>query len=133
MFFPEVSLLKEQSRQLLILILIALVFCAVIVGYNAFYVPEAPLSEPAVTTDARQSSTIPAVSSYLHDGEKLNLNTATAQQMADTLPGIGDKTAASIVAYREKHGLFHSVEEIKNVKGIGDKKFSRIENLLTVG
>jgi len=132
-FFPEVSLLKEQSRQFLILILIALVLCAVIVGYNAFYVPEAPLSEPAVTIDAGQGSAAPAASSYLHDRGKLNLNTATAQQMADTLPGIGDKTAASIVAYREEHGLFHSVEEIKNIKGIGDKKFSRIKNLLTVG
>lgn len=121
--------MKEQSRQLLILVMITLVLCAAVVGYNAFYVPEVPLSEPVVTADSGRQSRASAVP----PGGKLNLNTATADQMSDALPGVGDKTAAEIVAYRKQHGPFRSVAEIKNIKGIGEKKFSKIEPLLTVG
>ena len=51
----------------------------------------------------------------------VNVNTADAATLASELKGVGEKTAAAIVAYREEHGPFKSVEDLKNVKGIGDK------------
>jgi len=61
----------------------------------------------------------------------VNLNTATLQQL-ETLPGIGPRTAARIIEYREKHGPFKKIEELMNVQGVGEKSFLRIRNQLTV-
>ena len=62
----------------------------------------------------------------------VNLNTATPTQIA-TLPGIGEKAAQRIVEYREKNGGFKKVEELMNVKGIGEKSFLKLKPLVTVG
>jgi competence protein ComEA len=64
--------------------------------------------------------------------EVINLNTATAAQIA-TLPGIGPKTADLIVEYRQKNGPYKKVEEIMNVRGIGEKSFLKLKSRLTVG
>ena len=53
-------------------------------------------------------------------GDRLDLNTATEAELR-ALPGIGEAKAAAIVAYREAHGGFSSVEELLQVKGIGEK------------
>jgi competence protein ComEA len=63
--------------------------------------------------------------------EKINLNTATAEQL-QSLPGIGPVTAKSIVEYRAKAGKFSRIEEIINVKGIGEKKFQKIKDRLAL-
>ena len=62
----------------------------------------------------------------------VNLNTATATQIA-TLPGIGEKAAQRIIEYREKNGGFKKVEELMNVKGIGEKSFLKLKPLVTLG
>ena len=62
----------------------------------------------------------------------INLNTATAAQIA-TLPGIGEKAAQRIIEYREKNGSFKKIEELMNVKGIGEKSFLKLKPLITVG
>lgn len=64
-------------------------------------------------------------------GEKLNINIAN-QQALSQLSGIGLKTAKKIVDYRNMHGFFNNIEEIKNVSGIGDKKFQKIKDMITV-
>lgn len=56
------------------------------------------------------------------DNSKININTAPIEEL-DTLPGVGEATANKILNYREDNGMFKSIEEIKNVNGIGDKKF----------
>ena len=61
----------------------------------------------------------------------VNLNTATATQIA-TLPGIGEKAAQRIIEYREKNGGFKKIEELMNVKGIGEKSFLKLKPLITV-
>ncbi len=61
---------------------------------------------------------------------KVNLNTATLAQLL-TLPGIGETRAKAILAYRERHGPFHSPDEVKNVGGIGDKTYERLKGMLT--
>ena len=63
--------------------------------------------------------------------EKLNLNTATFEQLK-ALPGIGEATAKKILELRESKGGFKSLEELKEVKGIGDKKFEVLKNYLTL-
>jgi competence protein ComEA len=63
--------------------------------------------------------------------ELVNLNTATAEQL-ETLPGIGPALAARILAWREEHGQFASVEELQEVSGIGPARFTELADLVTV-
>jgi competence protein ComEA len=63
--------------------------------------------------------------------EIINLNTATAAQIA-TLPGIGPKTADLIVQYRQKNGPYKKIEEIMNVRGVGEKSFLKLRSRLAV-
>lgn len=66
------------------------------------------------------------------DGGKVNLNRATAAEL-DALPGVGPSTAEKIVADREANGPFRTVEDLKRVSGIGDKKFADLADLVCVG
>jgi comEA protein len=61
----------------------------------------------------------------------INLNTATVEQL-ETLPGIGRKTAEAILEHRTKVGSFKKIEELMNVKGIGEKSFLKIKPLVSV-
>ncbi len=63
--------------------------------------------------------------------EKVNLNTATAEQL-QTLPGIGPAMAKRVIEYRTKVGKFTKIEELINVKGIGEKRFQKIKDRLVV-
>jgi len=63
--------------------------------------------------------------------KKVNINTASVEELA-ALKGIGEKTAQAIVAYRRASGPFKTIEDIKNVKGIGDKKFEDLKDSITV-
>ena len=62
---------------------------------------------------------------------KINLNTATSEEL-QTISGIGAKRAEDIIAYRESHGGFQSVDDLKNVSGIGDKTLDKIRESLYV-
>ena len=61
----------------------------------------------------------------------VNINTASVKEL-DTLPGIGAKTAALIVEYRQKNGPFKKIEELMNVRGMGEKTFLKLKPQLTV-
>lgn len=61
---------------------------------------------------------------------KVNINTADLEELM-TLPGIGPALAQRIVDYRNTQGSFRSLEELKNVSGIGDKIYQNIEHLIT--
>ena len=60
----------------------------------------------------------------------VNINTASKDELM-TLPGIGEATAESIIAYRSVN-LFNSKEDLKNVSGIGDAKYSKVEEYICV-
>lgn len=62
---------------------------------------------------------------------KVNINTASEEELM-TLPGIGKAKAASIIAYREEHGGFKSIEEIMNISGIKNSVFNQISDKITV-
>ena len=65
-----------------------------------------------------------------NDG-KINLNTASKEQLMQ-LTGIGDKKADEIIAYRQQNGNFKTIDDLKNVSGIGDKTFEKISSQITV-
>ncbi len=60
---------------------------------------------------------------------RVSINTGTLEDLC-TLPGIGETTAAKIIEYRETNGYYQTLEDIKKVKGIGDKKYANIEDLI---
>jgi competence protein ComEA len=80
----------------------------------------APIDQPAAP--AAQTVAKPTI----------NLNTATIDQL-ETLPGIGQKTAERIIEYRTKSGGFKRIEDLMNVKGIGEKSFLKLKPLVSVG
>ena len=80
---------------------------------------------------AAQRAAKPPVAAAAVATEVVNLNSATAAQIA-TLPGIGPKTADLVVQYRVKNGPFKKIEEIMNVRGVGEKSFLKIKDRLTV-
>jgi len=82
--------------------LVLALFCAVAV-------PAAFAVEPA--TASAQKATVTA---------KVNINTASAEDLSEMLTGIGPSKAAAIVAHREQHGAFKAVNDLVNVKGIGE-------------
>ena len=89
----------------------------------------APASSPSASASSASSvssSTSGAASGYL-----INLNTATASDL-QKLNGIGEKKAEQIIAYRQEKGSFKSIDELKEVSGIGDKTFAAIKDQLTI-
>ena len=65
--------------------------------------------------------------------EPVNINTADAATLAARLNGIGESKAEAIVAYREEHGAFKSVDQLAQVKGVGLKTVERNREMLSVG
>lgn len=65
------------------------------------------------------------------DGGKVNLNTASKEELM-TLSGIGEVKADAMVRYREEHGSFQSVEDVKKIEGIKDGVFNKIKDQITV-
>jgi competence protein ComEA len=97
----------------------ALVLAAVLVCFHV-----SPSAIPAAAQTAKRPAAVAAT-------DPVNLNSATSAQIAD-LPGIGVKTAELVIQYRTKNGPFKKIEEIMNVRGIGEKSFLRIKDRLTV-
>jgi competence protein ComEA len=63
--------------------------------------------------------------------DKININTASADEL-QLLNGVGPSTANAIVDYREQNGAFGSVEDLVNIKGIGEKKVANLAEQVTV-
>ena len=86
------------------------------------------ISLPALAATLQSQSPPPAATP---SKPAINLNTATVDQL-ETLPGIGRKTAERILEYRTKSGSFKRIEELMNVKGIGEKSFLKLKPLIVV-
>jgi len=63
--------------------------------------------------------------------DKVNINTADKEALS-SLSGVGPVTAGRIIEYREKNGPFKNIDEITKIKGIGEKTFQKIKDLITV-
>lgn len=86
---------------------------------------------PEMMTANNGGYTSPANSGQ-SSGGRVNINTASAQEMADNLDGIGSGLGERIVDYRNNNGMFKDIEEIKNVSGIGEKRYEAIKDKITV-
>ncbi len=86
---------------------------------------------PPVQDGVIVESTPPANSTTHSPAKLININGASLEQL-DTLPRIGPTLAQNIITYRESHGGFKTIEEIKEVSGIGESAFKQLKTLITV-
>ncbi len=91
---------------------------------------ETPSKEVALKPPSVREMVTPSAAVRVHKG-KLDLNRASEQDI-EGLPGIGPVLAERIIAYRDSRGGFRQVEQLRDVKGIGKKKFERIRLLVDV-
>ena len=73
------------------------------------------------------------LSSLTFAAEPVDINTASAETLAEAIHGVGIKRARAIVSYREEHGAFSSVDELTQVRGIGEKTVEKSRERLTAG
>jgi len=90
-----------------------------------------PATEQPPATVLEQAVVLPPISSRDAQG-RININTASRSELTD-LPGIGSSLSERIVAYRESNGPFQRIEELRNVSGIGERRFEAIMDKITVG
>jgi len=74
-----------------------------------------------------------ALFSLAATAQTVDINTATAAEIAEALQGVGPKKSAAIVEYRERHGPFASVDDITKVHGIGSKTLEKNRAMISVG
>ena len=65
------------------------------------------------------------------ESQKININTANLEELTK-LPGIGEATANKIISYRKETGKFKTIEDLKNVPGIGNSKFDNLKDMITI-
>ena len=137
----------EKHRFELILLALTVTICAFTAGYYigrnsssasrlvesgaTVFLEENAAMDPEEDPVKNLETTAPPEPSTTSE-KKLNLNTATAEQLA-TLPGIGKTLAQRIIAYREEYGEFVSIEELESVRGIGQKTLENLREFVTVG
>ncbi|OXS80466.1 helix-hairpin-helix domain-containing protein [Domibacillus enclensis] len=92
------------------------------------YVPAKGEEAPVIQTAVPNSSSAAGTSS---EAELINLNSADSAGLQE-LPGIGESKAQAILDYRETEGPFQSIEDLKNISGIGDKTFEKLAPLITI-
>ena len=93
----------------------------------------APTTLPGDEQSQRAGTISEAESSiFIQASQLININTASVSNLEE-LPGIGPVTAQKIIEYRQSHGLFVNIDELKNVSGIGPATFGRLKELITIG
>lgn len=97
-------------------------------GEGVTVVTERQDPEPQILAETPETPEAPG----LLEGEVLNLNTASQTELT-RLPGIGETKAAAIVAWRQEHGSFQTVEDLMAVDGIGEKTLENLRPYVTVG
>ncbi len=107
------------------------IFCAAVVVYLLVCAIAYILSDVNERNAYVDIKPLTSENSAVSESEKVNINTATAEELK-TLSGIGDVTAERIIEYREKFGGFLSVDELENVKGIGEKLIDKIRPYIKI-
>jgi competence protein ComEA len=126
---------KEKLKERIGVILLAAIF--LLAGIVLIRDKEVPIKEgnTAATKEENHSTEAQApqtkTTGVETKSEKININTASIEDL-DTLPGIGEVTAQKIIDYRTQKGRFKTVDEIKEVNGIGEAKFEKIKELISI-
>lgn len=136
--------MSSGKRQSIIVVGFGLIILAGIILYYALSMPRvtvktdssAGVSEVQTATQitssvSRQTESVQSNSNSVSVSYPLNLNSCTAQELM-TIDGIGEVKANNIIEYRDYLGGYTSVEQIKNIKGIGDGVYEKISPYLTV-
>lgn len=125
------------KKQSLIVIGAAFILIGLILVYFSLSQPKVYVDVDAPSIDNTANATVSEkVTKYADSDEPimnypLNLNTCTADELM-TIDGIGEAKASAIIEYREYIGGYSSVDEIKNIKGIGDALFEKLSPYLCV-
>ena len=124
---------KEEGVILFLLIAFVLGSCVWI--YRRYFEPLPTIQEEDIRFDRHdQKDTTAHESNVMNHDEiivKINLNTASEKEL-DDIPGIGPVTATRICQYRETHGPFREINELVNVKGIGQVTLKKMKPYLTI-
>ncbi len=123
--------MKKMGRYEGILLVLTLLFVFGTGGYFFLENQSQPLALVETAKEEMPDLDEEIVAPELLEGEQINLNTANAEDIA-RLPSIGESRALDIIAYREATGGFQNIEELMNVKGIGEKTFATLRPYLTV-
>jgi competence protein ComEA len=130
--------LTKTERNVILFLVVTMIIGAAIRLYQATF-PALPQfdyrpsdSTFAILSAAPEDSANGVPTSLTSDKEsgKLNINTATEQQLMD-LPGIGEVTAERILKYRKEIGKFTAIEDLRAVKGISKNKLERLSPMIT--
>ena len=116
---------KDPERRFII------IFCAVTAAFLAVCALVYALTDINEKNAYVTVSHMDTNSPVIPDEEKININTATAEELK-TLSGIGDTTAARIIEYRETYGGFLDTDELVNVPGIGEKTLKKLKPYITI-
>lgn len=121
-------MLQRERQMKLLAFLLAILLC-VTVGRSIYLTQTTPV-EPLplggiVAPPSTQQAVLPS------DGERININTAD-QATLELLPGIGSVKSRAILKYREEKGAFHNINELMQVKGIGEKTFQKVQEYVCV-
>lgn len=104
----------------------------VIIVYNKYNQQSIKYVEKECNCDACiNNSNVSSNSSDSKTNKKISINTATKEELMN-LSGIGESRAIDIINYRNENGLFKSIEDLKQVSGIGDKLFEKIKDQITI-
>lgn len=130
----------SNYKKLIVLPCLIILICGYIIGFNFLKRVDrvGEIAESKAVTEANSTKAAENIgydeskSDKLKDlGYKININTADKDELM-LLDGIGESYAEKIIEFRESNGGFKSVEQLKEVKGIGDKKFDEVKDFITV-
>ena len=119
---------KQRDTTLVYICILFTVFlCGVFIGRATSKYPINLVSTVNNTMHHNDS-----VGDFLFIDDKMNINVATAKDLI-LIPSIGEATAQSIVDYRNEHGAFQSISELKNVSGLGAERILELLDYIIVG
>ncbi|MGN0529146.1 MAG: ComEA family DNA-binding protein [Eubacterium sp.] len=138
--------MKSDKRQTLALVGISLIVIAGVLMFVAMSQPKIYVQDESTAianqmsqsdvsvysnTQSVQTANVNTSSVTEYISYPININTATVQELC-TIDGIGEKRAEAIIQYRQQIGGYTSVEQIKNIQGIGDAIYAKVSPYLTV-